>query len=157
MRLAALLLALTCCDSLAEQAPSDHESPPDQQPSGSAGNGGSAGNAGSAGSLAIEVPILTFGGSISVEPAPVEPEPDWCEIAELNGATFCETDMFKTLEYCEPAPTDGEGCVDYDRPPGWADALLLECTTHCGVRIDASPRMLEGSCCYTATSVYAGR
>jgi hypothetical protein len=100
---------------------------------------------------------LTFGGSISVEPTPVEPEPDKCETAAGNGATFCEFDSFKTLEYCEPAPSDGQGCIDYDWPPGWVYDLMLECYAHCGVRIDASARVLEGSCCYTATSVYAGR
>lgn len=146
------------CDALAERSDPDHEPPPDLATSGSAAIGGSPGHggtAGAAGTLAIEVPRLDIGGSATLEP---EPEPDWCEIAAQNGATFCEARR-QALEYCEPAPEGGQGCIDYgdDDVPGWAYVLVLECSAHCGVGMRASERVLEGSCCYTVVSEIYGR
>lgn len=139
------------CDALATSPSVQDEPTPDQQITGSAGQGGSSGSAGSV-SLIDVMPVLTLGGA-----PPVEPEPEWCETAERNGATFCESAMTRTLEYCEPAPADAEGCIAYDRPPAWVYDLLLQCIAHCGVGIAPSERALEGSCCYFASSEYYGR
>ena len=182
MRLVALVfLGLTCCDALAERIPSGDDVPPDHRTPISAGSSGSASTAGRAGiGGSFQVPVLTIGG------APVvEPEPDWCETAERNGATFCSADKPNTLEYCEPvtlihsgdgAGGDGAGgaagdtaggnvgsslggqtCIGYDRPPEWAYDLVIQCYAHCGVGIAMSQRVLEGSCCYKVTSEYYGR
>ena len=154
MRLAALLcLALMGCNALAERGPNDHEQTPADaggagSASGSAGSGG-----GSAGTLAIDAPTWEVGGAVAVEP-----EPAWSDTAAQNGATFCEAQR-QSLEYCEPAPEDGQGCIAYgdDDVPGWAYWLVLECSAHCGVGMSASERVLEGSCCYTVVSEIYGR
>jgi hypothetical protein len=143
---------MTCCHSLAGCGDGEDESPRGVETAGSGGTAGSVSGAGEAGTWAFEPPVLTFGGA-----PPVEPEEEWCEVAERYGATFCESGKPSTLEYCEPAPEGRQGCIEYERPPEWVYELVVQCYAHCGVGIRASERVLQGSCCYTASSEYYGR
>jgi hypothetical protein len=119
----------------------------------------------SAGGEASQPPSLDLGPLTLAGAPPVEPvedptqQPDWCETAALNGAVFCEADA-TTLDYCVPAPPDGETCPVLQpdqRPPDWVWDLMLQCFAHCGVGIATSERMLDDACCYVASTEYYGR
>jgi hypothetical protein len=91
-----VLVALGC-DSLAD-APHDMRSP---QPSVGGTQQGTTNGAG--GTTSFAPPVLIVDVPV-VEP---EPNPDWCTVANQEGATFCEErtePSGRVLEYCEPAP-----------------------------------------------------
>lgn len=91
------MLVAVGCDSFAD-APHDMRS---TRPSVGGTQQGPTNGAG--GTISFPPPVLIVDVPV-VEP---EPNPDWCTVADQEGATFCEErteTSGRVLEYCEPAP-----------------------------------------------------